>query len=84
MNYIQLDDNKWIKTNGTSVSIIYSKVLQDELVEINKRLMEIPTPLDDSELLAWAKMNYPAMDYSVERTTLDNRKSEIDLSNMGL
>lgn len=83
--YIQLDDNKWIKVIDGKPSILIPIDLQEELQTINDRLAELPPDPTDAELLAWAKLHYPGLDYSAERNTLNNRKAEleIDLSNMG-
>lgn len=81
--YVDLGNGKWIKTENLKAEVIIVANMQEELSRINARLAEIPADLTDEELLAWAKLNYPAMDYSRERVSLQERKNEIevDLSN---
>lgn len=83
--YVELEPGKWIKTENTKAEVLFTSLLQIELSNINERLAEIPADLSDEELLAWAKLNYPAMDYSKERESLTTRRDviEVDLSNMG-
>lgn len=83
--YVELEPGKWVKTENTKAEVLFTSLLQIELSNINERLAEIPADLSDEELLAWAKLNYPAMDYSKERDALSARREaiEVDLSNMG-
>ena len=84
-NYLQIESDKWTKVDGEKAEILHPTELQNELVKINSRLNDIPPSPTDEELLAWAKLNYPGMDYSKEKESLVSRKSqiEVDLSNMG-
>lgn len=83
--YVELEPGKWVKTENTKAEVLFTSLLQTELSNINERLAEIPADLSDEELLAWAKLNYPAIDYSNERAFLTSRRDaiEVDLSNMG-
>ncbi len=84
-HYVEIEPGRWVRTEGTKADVLIVADLQTELSEINARLAEIPADLTDDELLAWAKLHYPAMDYSKERETLNTRRDaiEADLSNMG-
>lgn len=85
MNYIQVEDDKWVKVDGNKSTILSLSALEAELSAINGCLAELPPTATDEELLAWAKLNYPAMNFAVERTTLEARRDaiEVDLANMG-
>lgn len=84
-HYVEIEAGKWVRTDGTKADVLVLADLQTELSQINARLSQIPADLTDEELLAWAKLNYPAMDYSKERDALSARREaiEVDLSNMG-
>lgn len=84
-HYVEIEPGRWVRTEGAKAEVLVVADLQTELSEINARLSEIPADLTDDELLAWAKLNYPAMDYSKERQALTTRRDaiEVDLANMG-
>lgn len=83
--YVELEPGKWVKTENLKAEVLVVADMESELSRINTRLAEIPADLTDAELLAWAKLNYPAMDYSRERASLEARRDvlEVDLSNTG-
>ncbi len=71
-----------IKTADADVVIDYNAVArkasvvslseaEKELKEAQERLDKLPTGPTDDELLAWARENYPMMDYSRERAELE-------------
>jgi hypothetical protein len=45
--------------------------LEAQITEAQKRLEAIPATPTDEELLAWARTNYPMMNYSTEKTALE-------------
>lgn len=69
---IKIDNNTYIQYDATmDAAIVFHKdELEIELAEAQKRLAEIPEGPTDSELLEWAKVNYPFMDYSTEKSDL--------------
>lgn len=78
MQYIKLSSDKFIQydeTNDTSRVIVKSE-LESQLTEAKARLAEIPPASTDKELLEWAKANYPFMDYSNEKQSLEQIISE--------
>lgn len=71
-----------IKTDNADVVIDYDAVArkasvvslsetEKELKAAQERLSQIPSGPTDEELLAWARENYPMMDYSRERAELE-------------
>lgn len=46
--------------------------ITDEISIAQERLDAIPKDPTDAELLEWAKINYPQVDYSVERQSLQD------------
>lgn len=72
----------YFKTNGGDTYVSFNKEtmtsevivkseLEKQIEEAKKRLAEIPTIPSDEELLTWAKQNYPIMDYSAEKSSLE-------------
>ena len=53
-------------------------VLKEELRSIKTRLSELPEYPDDETLLAWARDNYPMMNYTTERKALLERLAELE------
>jgi hypothetical protein len=69
--YIKIDDNTWIFYEGETATVIKKDELQAELERAQQKLSEIPAEPTDAELLDWARINYPRMNYSVEKNTLE-------------
>jgi hypothetical protein len=80
MRYINVEKDLWVEVDEKKrVSRVFDrKELEAELVQTEARLGEIPPTPSDKELLAWAKANYPMMDYGAEKASLLARKDEID------
>lgn len=74
MQYIKLTNDKWVEVdedNNTSRVVVKSE-LENQIAVSTTRLAEIPPDPTDQELLDWAKINFPRMDYSTERRNLQN------------
>ena len=74
MQYIPLSKDKFIEyneTNDTSRVLIVSE-LEEQIAQAQERLSVIPQSPSDEELLAWARLNYPMMDYSTEKQKLES------------
>lgn len=52
-------------------SVVSLSEAEKSLKTAQERLSQIPSGPTDEELLAWARQNYPMMDYSRERTELE-------------
>ena len=72
MIYKKLEKEVWVEYEPETkkVSIFDKEKIKEELLDLKERLKAIPKPLTDKELLAWAKENYQAVDYSVEEQSL--------------
>jgi hypothetical protein len=72
MTYIRPSTDTVLEYDDATKRSIYYDRNQAEirLTEIAAELAEIPLEPDDAKLLAWAKKNYPAMDYSAKRDSL--------------
>lgn len=73
MQYIKLNNDKYIEYDpdaDTSRVIVVSE-LETQIAEAQSRLNAIPASVPDAELLAWARTNYPMMNYSTEKTALE-------------
>lgn len=83
--YLEVDLDKWVKIENERATVLFPVSLQEELAVVNQRLSELPPEPSEAELLAWARLNYPGIDYSRERGILEARRMEldIDLTNMG-
>jgi hypothetical protein len=70
---IKLDKKKFIEYNEkTNEARVYeADVLGASKYAAEQRLKELPQEPTDQELLEWARVNYPRMDYSVERASLE-------------
>jgi hypothetical protein len=72
MKYIQVNKDLWVEVDEqTKKTVAFNpKDLQGQLSDLTSRLQEIPKEPTDRELLAWARVNYPQMDYSNEKKHL--------------
>ena len=75
MLYFLIDEKlgKYVEVDETTnfASVLARDEVQKELDEATVRLKEIPPAPTDKELLAWAKENYPMVDYSAEIAHLE-------------
>lgn len=71
MKYFLVNDN-YIEYNEEThrAEVFDPKEVEVRLRSARERLEAIPKDLSDSELLEWAKLNYPKMDYSAEVSEL--------------
>lgn len=80
MRYVALDTDKFVRINDELLtSSVFSR--EKHIIRANEiivRLAAIPPDLSDVELLAWAKANHPAFDYSRERNSLEQELSTIN------
>lgn len=78
MEYKIIDTDKFLEYDTKAMSAkIYSKAeLTKEIKEAETRLKEIPAEKTDKELLEWARLNYPEMDYSKEKEALETKIAE--------
>lgn len=83
---LPIDKDKFVVVDGDRATVYSRSQLEKQKKQAELRLKEIPDTPSDEELLEWARANYPMMDYSRERATLEgviseNSKllSEIDL-----
>ena len=53
------------------------EAMKQERAALRERLKAIPPAPTETELLAWAREHYPAMDYSAEQATLEARLEEL-------
>jgi len=74
MDIFKLADNKFVAVENGKATIFDQKEIEAEVANIEARLIAIPSLPSDAELLRWAKDNYPMMDYSKEKQTLNERK----------
>lgn len=85
MRYIKVDNDKFIEYNedNNSTRVIIKSEVERQLAGASKRLSEIKK-VDDKDLLAWARENYPAMDYSREKESLEKiiNENNILLNNL--
>jgi hypothetical protein len=84
-NYTVIDADQFIKYDlSTRKSEILSiRELQNELAAVLDDLENLPLPMSDEDLLAWARENYPGMDYETRRTYLNNKRLEI-IADLGM
>ena len=78
MQYITLDKERFIEVDlERNTSKVFVKAeLEKQLKEAQERLLQIPEKPSDKDLLAWAKENFPTMDYSREKQYLEAQISE--------
>lgn len=78
MQKIPIDKTRYIlfdETNNTSKVVIIPEV-EKTIQEAQERLAQLPPEPSGEELLAWARENYPTMDYSKEKQYLEAQISE--------
>lgn len=78
MQKIPIDKTRYIlfdETNNTSRVVIVPEV-EKTIQKAQERLAQLPPEPSDEELLAWARENYPIMDYAKEKQYLEAQISE--------
>ena len=74
MQYFTIDEKlgKYIEYSeeNEATRVVIKSELEEQTAQAKARLVEIPQPPSDKELLEWAKANHPQMDYSVEKQNL--------------
>lgn len=78
MELFKTKDGKTVVYNNLKATVCDLKELEAEKIVIEKRLTVLEGIPDDKTLLAWAKLNYPFHDTSLERATLVTRLEEIN------
>ena len=69
---IKLTDDKYVEVDeNDQARVVVKSELEKQVKQAEDRLKEIPQPPSDEELLAWAKENYPMMNYEVEKQALE-------------
>lgn len=63
--YIVFDDV------ANTAKVVVPQLVSEALAKAQAKLSSIPAAPSDSELLAYAKEHYPAMDYSAEKADLE-------------
>lgn len=76
MQILPIDKDRYVKVDGDKAEVFYLTEVEKCLKEATARLAELPTQPTDEELLEWARENYPAMDYSAEKQSLEAKISE--------
>lgn len=78
---------QWVKVDADTYALlnwelgmvqVYSKaVLEQQQAELQEQLASIPAAPTDAELLAWARVNYPTMDYTAQVVVLQERLAQV-------
>ncbi len=68
--YIVFDDVE------NTAKVVVPQLVSEALAKAQAKLSSIPAAPSDSELLAYAKEHYPAMDYSAEKASLQKTIQE--------
>lgn len=68
--YIVFDDV------ANTAKVVVPQLVSEALAKAQAKLSSIPAAPSDSELLAYAKEHYPAMDYSAEKASLQKTIQE--------
>jgi hypothetical protein len=76
MQILPLDKGKFVRVDGDKATVFYLKEVKKCLAEATARLKEIPEPISDEDLLAWARVNYPQVNYEAERQSLEAKVAE--------
>ena len=76
MTILPIEKGKYVKVDGDQAKVFYLKEVEKCLAESTARLKEIPEPISDEELLAWARENYPQVNYEAERQSLEAKVAE--------
>lgn len=86
MIYAKIKAGVWVKYEDAveSGTILFKRKLIERRKEINTRLDDLPASPSNATLLAWARENYPMMNYGPERESLVRELDAInaDLNNM--
>lgn len=86
MIYAKIKPGVWVKYEDAAESgtILFKRKLVERRKEINIRLGDLPVSPSNATLLAWARENYPMMNYGPEREALAKELDAIenDLNNM--
>ena len=80
MKYINVEKDIWVEVDEKSLrSVAFNKsAVEKEVVDLQTRLQAIPSSPTDKELLAWAKANYPQMNYEPEKQATVAKIAEIN------
>lgn len=73
--FLKTDDPD-IFVDSETLQVVQKSLLEEQITKAQARLSEIPAGPTDEELLAWARTNYPQMDYSVEKANLEKIVSD--------
>lgn len=78
MQYIVIDKEKFVEVDleKNTAKVFIKGELEKQLKEAQERLAKIPEKPGDEELLEWARVNYPIMNYSREKEYLETQISE--------
>jgi len=79
MQILPIEKGKYVRVDGDKAEVFYTKEVEKCLTEATARLAEIPEPISDEELLKWAKVNYPQVNYEVEKQSLEAKVAECKL-----
>jgi hypothetical protein len=79
MELLKLEDERYVAVDKSAAVVFDLKDATTELANIETDLAAIPDSPDDKTLLAWAKENYPVMDYSARSASLTARKEKLEL-----
>lgn len=77
MQILTTKDGKKIKYENGRAEVVDVNELSSIKKDIEARI-EADKPILDKELLAWAKLNYPFTDHSVEQKELDRINSILE------
>ena len=83
MIYLKIKPGTWLKFDEVSETgkVLLRRKLLSRQVEIEARLAELPGFPTDEELLAWARVHYPALNTTRERDLL---VAELEIINIDL
>lgn len=56
--YIQIDKDKYIETDGYKATVLSVSDIQEEIDIANEQIEKLSKNITDEELLRWAKENY--------------------------
>lgn len=76
MQILTIDKDKFVAVEGERATVYSRLKLAEEVKQAEARLQEIPETPSDEELLVWARENYPMVDYSREKQSLEQVVSE--------
>lgn len=89
MQYIQIDDNRFVQLDDDSnkTMVIFKSDLENELAALTEQINALPPMPSDDELMAWARSNYQSADArnrEVLQSSIDSINgilSQLDISN---